>query len=147
MPVHTVMTPRPVCMTVTPDTTVDDFEREFAQTSFTRFPVIDEDENPVGYVHRGEIFRAKGHETMGALMHPLRGALDRHSVENAFQAMLRERSHINAVYDEHGGWMGIITLEDVMETILGQDIVDETDQVENMRRFARERWLSRLKRR
>lgn len=147
IPVHTVMTPRPVCISVSPDTTVDVFERDFAHTPFTRFPVIDSDENPVGYVHRGEIFRAKACQTMQELMHPLRGALDRHSVENAFQAMLRERSHINAVYDEHGGWMGIITLEDIMETILGQDIVDETDQVENMRRFARDRWLSRLKRR
>ena len=48
------------------------------------------------------------------------------------------------VYDNLSNWLGVITLEDVMETILGEDIIDETDNVANLRRFARQRWTKRI---
>ena len=143
---RSIMTPRTVCVTVPPKMTVREFDTALAKSAFTRFPVMDREEMLLGYVHKGEIHKAEDHQTMEALMHPIEGALDKHSAELVFRAMLRERSHMRAVYDEHGTWLGLLTMEDILETILGLDIVDETDDIQNMRRFARERWLKRLER-
>lgn len=58
--------------------------------------------------------------------------------------MLRDHHHLRVVRNEHGTWVGLITLEDIIETILGQDIVDETDSIHNLRQYAKQRWLKRL---
>jgi CBS domain containing-hemolysin-like protein len=60
--------------------------------------------------------------------------------------MVLGRQHLCVVYDDLGTWVGLITLEDIIETILGQDIVDETDNVANLRKYARQRWTKQLKR-
>ena len=54
-------------------------------------------------------------------------------------------SHMFVVYDEHGGVSGVVTLEDAIETLLGLEIVDETDTVEDMRALARLKWARRRK--
>ena len=60
--------------------------------------------------------------------------------------MLKDHLHMRVVYDEHGTFVGLITLEDIIETILGQDIVDETDNVANLRHYAKQQWIKRVKR-
>lgn len=59
--------------------------------------------------------------------------------------LIQQRQHMALVYDEHGTWMGLVTLEDIIETILGQPIMDETDTVPSLRRYAQQRWGKRLK--
>ena len=54
--------------------------------------------------------------------------------------MLMDHNHIALVIDEYENWVGIITLEDIIETILGNEIVDETDQVADMRLYAKLKW-------
>ena len=78
-------------------------------------------------------------------MHPIASVDVSHNVEQVFTAMLRDRLHMRVIYDEHGTFVGLITLEDIIETILGQDIVDENDRVDNLRSYAREQWLNRIK--
>ena len=68
------------------------------------------------------------------------------NIEFLFSEMLRERQHIAVVYDELGTWLGVVTLEDILETLLGTEIMDETDNVSNLRRYAKQRWSRRLKR-
>jgi CBS domain containing-hemolysin-like protein len=60
--------------------------------------------------------------------------------------VLQKQSHILLVVDDHGGMEGIVTLEDVVETLVGIEIVDESDTVEDMRRLARHKWEERMKR-
>ena len=67
------------------------------------------------------------------------------SVAMLLQEFLRKREHIFLVVDEYGTTQGIITLEDVVETLLGAEIVDESDSVEDMRQLARELWEKRRK--
>ena len=67
------------------------------------------------------------------------------NIELVFSEMLRERQHLAVVYDELGTWLGIVTLEDILETLLGTEIMDETDNVSNLRRYAKQRWSRRLK--
>ncbi|MBZ9559475.1 MULTISPECIES: CNNM domain-containing protein [unclassified Modicisalibacter] len=144
--VKSVMTPRTVCETVAPMLTVGEFDQRYGKTQFTRFPVMDADEQALGYVHKADTYHADDAQTMKALMHPVEVLQEADNVEQVFTSMLKDHNHMRVVYDDHGTWVGLITLEDVIETILGQDIVDETDNVQNLRKYAKQRWLKRIKR-
>ncbi|MGL4673791.1 MAG: CNNM domain-containing protein, partial [Wohlfahrtiimonas sp.] len=61
----------------------------------------------------------------------------------AFRKLLDEKQHLAFIYDEFGSWLGVITLEDIIEKIIGEEIVDETDIVVDMRLLAKKRWESR----
>nr|WP_320014758.1 CNNM domain-containing protein [uncultured Desulfobacter sp.] len=65
------------------------------------------------------------------------------SMTSLFERSLKNRHHITIVVNEHGGTEGLVTLEDLIESILGMEIVDETDYVEDMRILARKRWVER----
>ncbi|WP_110684946.1 CNNM domain-containing protein [Salinicola aestuarinus] len=145
IPVKQVMTPRTVCETVPPDMTVSEFDEHYGRTQFTRFPVMDGAELAIGYVHKSETYHAENEQTLKVLMHPVSDVQETDSVEHVFTAMLKDHNHMRVVYDDHGSWVGVITMEDVLETILGQDIVDETDNVSNLRRYAKQRWLKRIR--
>ncbi|ATH76392.1 hemolysin [Vreelandella venusta] len=143
--VSQAMTPRTVCETVPPSMTVHEFDKKHGKSSFTRFPVMDGGELAFGYVHKSDMYHADDASTMRELMHPI-GSVDVTSnVEQVFTSMLKDHLHMRVIYDEHGTFVGLITLEDIIETILGQDIVDETDSVTNLRHFAKQRWIKRAK--
>ncbi|WP_447553800.1 CNNM domain-containing protein [Vreelandella sp. EE22] len=139
------MTPRTVCVTVLPGMTVADFDQQYGKAPFTRFPVMDGGEQAFGYVHKSDMYHADDAMTLRELMHPV-GSVDvARNVEQVFTSMLKDHSHMRIVYDAHGTFVGLITLEDIIETILGQDIIDETDSVANLRHYAKQRWLTRIK--
>lgn len=143
--VKNVMTPRTVSIAVKPGMTVDEFDKELGRSPFTRFPVMDGGEQALGYVHKADTHNAEGDTDLKSLMHPVKSVLADDNVEQIFTTMVLDRQHLCVVYDDLGTWVGIITLEDVIETILGQDIVDETDNVANLRKYARQRWTKTLK--
>ena len=145
MAVKDAMTPRTVCVTVPPEMTVAEFDAQYGKTLFTRLPVMDKSEHAFGYVHRSDTYNAQDTQTMGELKRPIVSIVDTTSIEQVFSDMLRDHHHLRVVHDEHGTWVGLITLEDIIETILGQDIVDETDDVHNLRQYAKQRWLKRLR--
>jgi CBS domain containing-hemolysin-like protein len=66
------------------------------------------------------------------------------SAFRAFDRLAHERSHILLVIDEYGDFQGVVTLEDVMETLIGLEIIDEQDRVENMQDLAHRRWKERM---
>ncbi|MCW8869288.1 MAG: CBS domain-containing protein, partial [Proteobacteria bacterium] len=65
------------------------------------------------------------------------------SLPMLLESLLNERQHIALVVDEYGDTRGLVSLEDLVETLLGLEIMDEVDQVQNMQKFAREQWLKR----
>jgi CBS domain containing-hemolysin-like protein len=67
-------------------------------------------------------------------------------IPKLFQKLMTEREHIALVVDEFGGMEGIVTMEDVIETLLGTEIVDEYDNIEDMQALARKNWEVRAKR-
>ncbi|MEO0333326.1 MAG: CBS domain-containing protein, partial [Bacteroidota bacterium] len=71
--------------------------------------------------------------------------LDTEILPNLFDKLLTQREHIAIVHDEYGTVVGLVTLEDVLETILGMEIIDESDTVEDMQRHARQQWEKRAK--
>ncbi|MFC0267978.1 CNNM domain-containing protein [Kushneria aurantia] len=140
-----VMTPRTVCLTVTPQMSVAEFDRAFGRVPLSRYPVMAPPEQTLGYIHKLDIYHANDNDQLSALMHPIKTIRADASVEHAFIQMLNDHHHMGVVYDDHDTWVGLLTMEDILETILGQEIIDETDNVSNMRHHAKQLWLRRIR--
>ena len=65
------------------------------------------------------------------------------SVSDIWESLLKTKDQIACIIDDYGAFQGIITLEDIMETILGMEIIDENDTITDMQQYAKERWLKR----
>lgn len=141
-----IMTPRIVCEAATPGETISAFKLRIKESQFSRYPVMNEDESPLGVVFRYDALSAEDDQLpVTSMLKPLKVVLDTMNVENLMALLMQERQHMCLVYDEFGSWRGLVTLEDIMETIIGKAILDETDDIPNMRRFAKRRWEHRIK--
>lgn len=140
-----IMTPRTVCEYLGSEATVGEVLEELRDTAFSRYPVLDDNEHPQGIVFRAELLDADPEIPLSELVKPVKIVTDDVSAESVLTSFLAEHQHMSLVYDQYGTWLGLVTMEDVLETILGQPIMDETDDIPNMRRFARKRWENRLK--
>lgn len=143
--VSDVMTPRAVSKHLTPDITVGGFKARFHKLPFSRYPLIDEHGAPLGYVHKSDLLDLEDHALVRESSRKAMTVKDTTNVDYLFGEMLRERQHLVLVYDDLGTWVGLVTLEDILETIIGRDIMDETDNVSNLRRYAKHRWSRRLR--
>ncbi len=144
--VRDIMTPRTVCDYTAPDATIGTFKEKVADSQYSRYPVIGEDETPMGVIFRYDALAAKENDApVSSIMKPLKVTPETASVENLMTQLMHERQHMCLVYDEFGSWRGLVTMEDIMETIIGKPIMDETDDIPNMRRFAKRRWDHRIK--
>lgn len=143
--VRDVMTPRTVCESVRPDETISEFLYRAKTLPYSRFPVIDADEVPHGIILRNEALESDTDKTINELARDVEVVAETVNVEQVMRMLLDQRQHMALVFDEHGTWMGVVTLEDIIETILGQPIMDETDTVPSLRRYAQQRWDKRLK--
>lgn len=143
--VRDIMTPRIVCEIVSPTMTIGEFAKHVQTRQFSRYPVIDKDENPLGLLFRYDVINANQEEMVSTLIKPVTIVTDKINVENLMSQFMHERQHMFLVYDEYGSWLGLVTMEDVIETIIGKAIMDETDNIPNMRRYAKRRWKHRLK--
>lgn len=142
--VQDIMTPRTVVFSMEARTTLAEAWAERPAWPHSRFPVYDEDpEEVVGIVYRSQIFEALAKDQhalrLSDLMHPVRFTLETTTLDTLLRQFLDSRQHLSVVLDEYGGLAGVVTLEDVLEEILGREIVDETDQVADMRELARTR--------
>lgn len=140
--VEQVMTPRTVVCTFRIDQTVEEVTRG-EPPRFARIPVVGQSPDDVrGLVHRHQLFTAlhegRGSTALGELVRPLHVVPELARLSAVLKEFTDRREHLFLVVDEYGGYAGIITLEDVIETLLGVEIVDETDTVEDMQALARE---------
>jgi CBS domain containing-hemolysin-like protein len=140
-----IMTPRTVCESTKPDEALSTLIERVKKRRFSRYPVLDDDENPLGLVFRYDMLEIEEHQTAADIMKPVIVVSDKVSAEQLMSQFMRECQHMALVYDEYGSWLGIVTMEDVIESILGQPIMDETDEIPNMRRFAKRRWEHKQK--
>ncbi|MEM9883797.1 MAG: hemolysin family protein [Planctomycetota bacterium] len=140
--VEDVMTPRPVVLMLQRDRTVAEVFDEHGRLRFSRIPVYGKDRDDVtGHVTRFALHQAR-HEGHGDaplldLAQPLGDALEADTVADTLDRLIRDQQHLLRVRDEFGGTAGLVTLEDCVETLLGVEIVDETDTAEDMREAAR----------
>jgi CBS domain containing-hemolysin-like protein len=123
---------------------------EYDEFRFSRIPVYSENRDDVtGYVLKDEmLLRAAQEEHQVQLKELAREMLvvrDSLPLPDLLERLLDKLEHIALVVDEYGGVEGIVTMEDVVETLLGLEIVDEADSVEDMQALARRQWFKRAK--
>ncbi|CAM5210770.1 CNNM domain-containing protein [Alishewanella longhuensis] len=143
--VRDIMTPRTVCETAKPDEKLIDLVERVKRDQYSRYPVIDQDEAPLGIVFRYDMLDIADSSVAADIMKPVKIISDKMSVEQLMSQLMREQQHMCLIYDEYGSWLGLVTMEDVIEAIIGQPIMDETDDIPNMRRFAKRRWEHKQK--
>ncbi|MFC1601463.1 hemolysin family protein [Candidatus Sumerlaeota bacterium] len=139
-----VMTPRTVMFAFDADSTVADAREQLTTLVYTRIPVFaGEPEDIVGFVHRRDAFAAiaEGRQelTFNELMRPVHFVQETLALDRLLRMFLEHRQHMVIVVDEFGQLAGLVTLEDVLEEILGKEIVDELDQVTDLRELAHRR--------
>lgn len=147
--VRDVMTPRSVVFMVPANMTVADFFDEHAAKPFSRIPIHGEDQDDVtGYVLKMDLLVAQARDEfdrkLSEFIRPWLALPDFLSVSEIFDRLMHERAHIALVVDEYGTTQGLVTLEDVVETLFGLEITDELDTVRDMQALAHRRWRERV---
>lgn len=136
-----IMTPRTVVHVVRPGMKIADFDNFLSSTPFSRFPIIDEKETTfLGYIHKSSSYKAKDADIVDQYARQMHSFSPDAEIEDVLNLMLKEHNHMALVIDQFGNWQGIVTLEDIIETILGAEIVDETDTVADMQQYAKQKW-------
>jgi CBS domain containing-hemolysin-like protein len=141
---HEIMTPSVVVEMVPGSMTIKEFYD--SENSHSRILVYDEenDEYVVGYVLRSEVLEKMAEDnfngTLNDIIRPILTFEEEATVADIWEKLLEKKEHISAILDEYGSLRGIVTMEDVIETMLGQEIVDEKDEVVDMQEYAKDQW-------
>ncbi len=146
--VKDAMTPRTVVFSLPEDTRVAEVFSNHKNSRFSRIPIYaDDPEKVTGFVLRSDLLEARANQGSAQAVKTYRRELNAISssisLSRAFEEFLRRHAHIMLVVDEYGGVEGILTLEDVLETLLGLEIVDEGDKTKDMQKLARRLWKQR----
>jgi len=146
-----IMTPRTVLKIASEDQNIKDFFDENKELRFSRIPIYKETSDDItGYVLKDDVYRevAEGNieKSLVDLKRPIL-ALERNvAIPSLFEKLVQEKEHIALVVDEYGSISGLVTMEDVIETLLGLEIMDESDTDSDMQQLARKNWEKRAKR-
>ena len=143
-----IMTPRTVVTALKQDISASDALAQTADGTFSRLPVYGDGMDDItGVVLRDEILaleaQNKGGERLASIKREIKSVPEGMTLPNLLEYFLDSQRHMALVVDEFGGTKGIVTLEDVIESLLGMEIMDEKDNVEDMRHLARRQWHSR----
>ncbi len=143
-----VMTPRTVVESLHQDQTIRTIFDETNALRFSRLPIYNQDnEDIVGYILTSDLLTQAAHGKWDKPLIELKRDIlvmpEIITVKEVFEILTSKQEHIASLVDEYGGFAGIVTLEDVVETLLGMEIMDEFDTVDDMQQLARHKWLER----
>lgn len=141
---HEIMTPSTVVEMAEGQMTIKEFYD--SDLTHSRILVYDEENSDyvIGYVLRQTVLEKMAEDKFATsvreISRPILSFPESEPVGNIWEKFLEKKEHISVIIDEYGTFRGIVTLEDVIETMLGQEIVDETDEVVDMQEYAKEQW-------
>ena len=144
------MTPRTVVRSASLHQTIGRYLEQDREKRFSRIPLYENDshDHVVGYMLKDELLARMLEGGRDAELATLRRDIvtvhDDHPIVDLFNLFLAEREQIALVVDEFGGMAGIVTMEDLVETLLGTEIIDELDEAADLREEARRKWRSRV---
>ena len=148
-----IMTPRVVVTTVSENLILEDFKNDKKYLSFSRIPTYSlEKEKITGYVYLQDILEKLSEPKNKKLLikkfkRKILTVPESMTLFNLWDQILEKKEHISLVVDEYGGFAGIVTMEDVIETLIGLEITDENDKIIDMRKYARNKWKDKQKNR
>ena len=143
-----IMTPRVVVAAADEKLYLKEFLKNKDYLKFSRIPIFsEEDENITGYVFRQAVFEKLAEDQHKLKLKDIKRDIvivpNTMVLFTLWEKLLERKEHIAIIVDEYGGLDGIVTMEDIIETLLGLEIVDEKDTVANMQKYARDRWRER----
>ena len=143
---HEIMTPSVVVEMADSSMTLKEFYKTEEFNNYSRIPIYDDDNSDyvTGYVLRQTILERLAEDKFSIrlkeMARPILSFPEDEPLGNIWEKLLEKKEHISVIIDEYGSMRGIVTMEDVIETMLGQEIVDETDEVVDMQEYAKEQW-------
>jgi CBS domain containing-hemolysin-like protein len=145
-----IMTPSTVMFCESQEMRVEGFFHKHKKNRFTRIPIYDQKkDNIVGFVIRADLLlaqaRGNSDSSLSNYVRDMPTLLDNMFVSHAMKEMLLGKSHISLIVNEYGTIRGILTLEDILETLIGDEIVDEGDKYINMQKLAKRLWKAKVK--
>ena len=148
--VKDVMTPRSVLKIDDASKSIQQFYDENLDLKFSRIPIHGENPDDIsGYVLKDKLMEAiihgKGAEPLSSIKRELLVTDRNLPIPELFEKLIEEREHIALVVDEYGSVSGLVSQEDVIETLLGLEIMDESDNVADLQQLARKSWENRAK--
>ena len=146
-----IMTPRTVVFALQQDLSAHEVLEKHHEIGVTRIPIYGENRDDItGFVIRTDIllneYHREGKANLRDLRRDIRAVKESTPLSQVLEELLDNRAHILLVIDQYGGMSGLVTLEDVVETLIGFEIVDEADKVDDMRKLARQKWKERMER-
>jgi CBS domain containing-hemolysin-like protein len=149
--VKDIMTPRAVVKIASDATTVRTFFENNPELRFSRIPIYHENvDNIVGFVLKDnvyeEIIKEHGDKPLSELRRDILTTERRTPIPDLFETFIDKKQHIALVVDEYGSVAGLVTMEDIIETLLGLEIMDESDGVADLQSLARKNWEKRAAR-
>ena len=146
--VNEVMTPRTVVVAIRENSCLSEFFDDPDVRRFSRFPVYDKNpDNITGYVLKYDITDQLGKGNSNMLIRDVRRPVvvcfEKITIPKLFDILLEKKDQIAVLVDEYGGMSGIVTLEDIIETIFGFEIIDERDTQADMQQLAKDKWRAR----
>ena len=148
--VSDVMTPRTVVFSAEENLSITEFFQLQHPHQFSRIPIYQEEAGKVyGFALRTDLLVAqaegKADQPLKNFRRDIHATLDSMTLSQALDELIRLKAHLMLVVDEYGEMKGIVTLEDIFETLLGLEITDESDSVEDMQKLARKLWKHRAR--
>jgi len=145
-----IMTPRTVISALKQDMTIAESMEAVARTPFSRLPIFENSLDDVtGFVLKDDLLLCKARDQDDVKLETMKREIltvdEKMSLSGLLEFLLDKRQHIAMVAGDYGGTEGLVTLEDVVETLLGMEIVDEMDKVEDMQALARQQWQKRAR--
>jgi len=144
-----IMTPRTVVRLASEEQTIMEFYESAGELPFSRIPLYEDNVNEhiSGYFLKAELLeslvKGNGGQPLRAIRRDITAVHESLPISALFDHLIEKREHITLVVDEYGGMSGIVTMEDVMETLLGIEITDELDSNIDMQIVARKKWQQR----
>lgn len=148
--VEEIMTPRTVMITASEDTTIGEIFNDEHYLRFTRIPIYkDHIDQVTGFIHKHDLLFKMAQDQpdlpLKEIRRDIQAVTEKMPVHSLYEKLVESRSHIALALDEYGGVAGIVTMEDVLETLLGIEIMDEFDTTQDMRAYAKQKWANRAK--
>jgi len=140
-----IMTPNLVVEAAQQDATLREFYNNRKEWDYSRIPIYNDNRDYItGYVLRATVLERLAEDkfniTLKEIKRPILTFMENEAVSNIWEKMLEKKEHISVITDEYGCMRGLVTMEDVIETMLGVEIIDENDDTADLQVLAREKW-------